>query len=243
MSGRARKALGFTEMETPSAPVAPSSAASAIAASQPPSPVPAPAPQISVDTTLAQLREIDFIRQHQIDALDRAFAGSTDQSTDIDRILRFFNVWPEKCRLIAGSDYYLSRNPQSAALRLAAIAGAYALGDLDRAAVIADDLIGIFDRDVSHALKARIAGRRDGLPAETALIDEAISRFPDSYMLKLYRIELAIQASDVAGANTRIFARRSRRPPSINATWMKQSSRSGLSRRKVATSTPTTSAV
>lgn len=160
--------------------------------------------KLDLESNLNQWRSLDQIRQEEIDALDRLFAASRDQAADIDRILAFFTKWPEKCELVSGSDYYLARNPDNLPLRIAAVAGAYALGDLQRANAIADELVRLSDRDTFRALKARIVGQLSGAAAELDAVRVGRSKCPDSYMLKLYEIDLHAQMGNIIEANSKI---------------------------------------
>lgn len=163
-----------------------------------------------VRDVLRQMQDFDQVRQPQIEFLDRFFNASGRNQADAAHILNFFTLWPEKCKLIGGSEYFLSSNPASIPLKLAVLAGNYANGKFEQLVPVCDQLLQHYECDLSYALKARIAGRQFGPDAELRAIEAGLERFPESVLLSLYEVETAASHNEVERANVLVERMRSK---------------------------------
>jgi hypothetical protein len=170
------------------------------------------APPVPVELVklLRRWTEMDFVRQPQLDDLEQIYRLAPTPGATA-RIVEYFTAKPELGRLICASDHYVQANTQSAVFQLVYLACAYAdRGRTDCLVESAERLLAQVDDEVTRALAVRAIGFRHGLEAERIALDEALTRFPSSYLLGLYQAEFLITTDEIAAAN-RVVERHRRR--------------------------------
>jgi hypothetical protein len=169
-----------------------------------------PAPPAGIVDVLASWSGTDFVRQPQLDALERAFEAAGDRGAAAAKIVEFFTAHPETGRILYPSQFYARANRSSASFQLALLASAYADGRTDGLAEAAERLIALADHEVTRAIAVRAIGIACGVEAECTALDEAMERFPESYLLGLYQAEFLIANDEVAAANAVVERHRPR---------------------------------
>lgn len=165
--------------------------------------------EVSVSLVLLRFREVDFIRQYELDALEKAFRAAPDPALAADEILQFFNLAPEKCKLLCDSNYFRHANPSYVSLRLATLIADYINGEFDRLGPVSEELVTLWPHPVSHVLKARAVSFTQGLESEKKLLEAALQRFPQDRLITLNLINCLITLNDVGAVDALIDANRS----------------------------------
>lgn len=145
----------------------------------------------------------DFLGPVALDALDKLWTtlpGEPARTDAASQLIRYFTHWPEKARLLCGSNYYLLGGGRSPAVAIIYIAANYVLGRSDRCADVAQRLVATWPNALTRIMQARVLGEAAGPAAERAALEEAL-RHCDDLVVRLNLIENLIGTDCVEEAN------------------------------------------